>query len=35
MNKYSNVVGFNYQPSYAFNSYETWRFLTRQYLTVK
>ena len=26
MNEYSNVVGFNYQPSYAYNSYETWRF---------
>lgn len=26
MDKYSNVIGFNYQPSYAFNSYEAWRF---------
>lgn len=26
MNTYSDVVGFNYQPSYAFNSYEAWRF---------
>ncbi len=23
---YRNVVGFNYQPSYAWNSYEAWRF---------
>ena len=26
MNQYSSVIGFNYQPSYAFNSYEAWRF---------
>lgn len=26
MNIYSNVVGFDYQPSYAYNSYEAWRF---------
>ena len=26
MKDYSNVVGFNYHPSYAYNSYETWRF---------
>ena len=26
MNTYSNVVGFNYHPSYSWNSYETWRF---------
>lgn len=29
MDKYSKVVGFNYQPSYAFNSYEAWRFFDR------
>lgn len=26
MNDFKNVVGFNYLPSYAFNSYEVWRF---------
>ncbi len=26
MNKYSDIKGFNYQPSYAYNSYESWRF---------
>lgn len=26
MNKFSDVMGFNYQPSYAYNSYEAWRF---------
>lgn len=26
MNIYSDVVGFNYHPSYAYNSYEEWRF---------
>ena len=26
MNDYSYVKGFNYQPSYAYNSYEAWRF---------
>jgi len=26
MKDYSNIIGFNYQPSYAFNSYEAWRF---------
>lgn len=26
MNDYSTVRGFNYQPSYAWNSYEAWRF---------
>ena len=29
MNIYSSVVGFNYRPSYAWNSYEEWRFFDR------
>ena len=29
MNIYSSVVGFNYRPSYAWNSYEAWSFFDR------
>lgn len=30
MNNYSDVRGFNYQPSYAYNSYEAWRFFDKE-----
>lgn len=29
MNNYSNVAGFNYRPSYAYNSYDEWRFFDK------
>lgn len=29
MNDYSNVAGFNYRPSYAYNSYDEWRFFDK------
>ena len=31
--RYENVRGFNYQPGYAFNSYEAWRFFDADAIT--